>query len=723
MVPWSHFISEYKNDTSVAVAEATSTEKHGNMRNQTEKQIQDQHEPNPEEKFRRELAKSELVSKIRPKGVTPVLQTAPEAGLQEDTETCIPPHEAWRSLQVGKKNKCTKAAPASTEETAADTDLQCSKDTWARSRRCSSQSTSSDVSGAEHRSSSPDSQCGDSCEMESTPSVPISQQSDDAASGGIGQNKQLSPVLSAKPDPVVSLKRAVHFEALAQMRSAHVEAVLSAVVLADSTQNSSTQSLANEWLAKCTPSMDELACVQRCSQELNVMANKANPNWRVLPFGSHVSGLSLQGSDLDATMFMPESMAEDPGGASALNALRWVLRPILKQHPSFKVTEQVFSARVPIIKLRFENSLDVDLSCHNTRPLQNTGLIQAYVQLHPTVRELILAVKMWAKAADVCGGSEGKLSCYTFALMVLYYMQVDPSVSLPLLPTAAFDLVSEKPPGNFHPSWKCKLPLHVLLGRFFMFYAEIFSWGREVVSVRLGRRVEASDREFSSLPYRSLGRIHIEDPYDLKRNLHCVLGATQEHGLKAALAEASGVVRSVSLERSVAVRKGPAAPCKLAQEVGDIDQETASSEQQEGADDVKTGVDAHPAKADKATREPKAPLEASSEQPQDEDMKWWFAFVGSCCAYTFYAVYSGQLFRMSIALSALILILVSIDQRRRTGLGGMLTASAPLGNEFTNLPFTVKKHIRRSSRHRASRVSGRRHPESDQSILCDPPES
>jgi len=238
--------------------------------------------------------------------------------------------------------------------------------------------------------------------------------------------------------------------------------------------------------------------------------------------------------------------------------------------------------------------------------------------------------------------------------------------------------------------------------------------------VRLGRRVEASDREFSSLPYRSLGRIHIEDPYDLKRNLHCVLGATQEHGLKAALAEASGVVRSVSLERSVAVRKGPAAPCKLAQELGDIDQETASSEQQEGADDVKTGADAHPAKADKATREPKAPLEASSEQPQDEDMKWWFAFVGSCCAYTFYAVYSGQLFRMSIALSALILILLSIDQRRRTGLGGLLKASAD--HTCTSLPsasYHVKKHhVRRSSRHRR-RDPGDHPPQSAQN-LCDP---
>jgi hypothetical protein len=439
------------------------------------------------------------------------------------------------------------------------------------------------------------------------------------------------------------------------MRSAHVEAVLSAVVLAEGKRGEND---ANEYLAKCAASLAEFSYVQRCIEELSSIAKQADKQWRVLPFGSYVSGLALQGSDLDATCCMPESNQEDAGGSSAVSTLKWILPPLLKQHPSFTVTEQIYSARVPIIKLRFENCLDVDLSCHNMQPLENTGLIQAYVQVHPSVRELILAVKMWAKAADVCGGAHGKLSCYTFALMVIYYLQVDPSVNLPCLPTAAFDLTSERPSGKLHPCWSCKLPLPILLARFFMFYAEIFSWGREVVTVRLGRRVDANDSWFSSLSYRSSRRIHIEDPYDLKRNLHCVLGAQEEYALRLALAEASGVVRDESLAK-VSLHQHLATAKKKKQVLFDVTLLSRVVEAQP-PEAVPSSIMTKP----KDTTCHSTMLEKVIAV-EEEDFRMWFAFVSSCCLYAFYAVCSGHLFRLAIAVSGLLLILSRLTQQRR----------------------------------------------------------
>ena len=92
----------------------------------------------------------------------------------------------------------------------------------------------------------------------------------------------------------------------------------------------------------------------------------------------------------------------------------------------FEIIEEVWSARVPILKLRFDGKTDVDLSCHNLQALQNTYLLwarppsperallvsreclllfslvslssaKAYSMLNPVVRGLVITVKLWAK--------------------------------------------------------------------------------------------------------------------------------------------------------------------------------------------------------------------------------------------------------------------------------------------------------------------------------------
>jgi len=96
-------------------------------------------------------------------------------------------------------------------------------------------------------------------------------------------------------------------------------------------------------------------------------------------------------------------------------------------------------AKVPILRLRFEGCLEVDLSCNNRQPLKNTALLACYANMHPAVSRLGRAVKLWAKTAGVCGAADRNLSSYAFTLMVVYFLQVDSQVKLPCLPTDAFD--------------------------------------------------------------------------------------------------------------------------------------------------------------------------------------------------------------------------------------------------------------------------------------------
>lgn len=454
-------------------------------------------------------------------------------------------------------------------------------------------------------------------------------------------------------------------DATSQMRSAHAEAVLSAVVLAATQPRKSTR---NEWLAKSIPSADELARVARCVEELNTIAAGLDSTWRVFPFGSHVNGLALCGSDLDATLVTPTSQQQDAGGCRAISVLKEQLWPLLRNHSSFKVTELVFTAKVPIIKLRFEDALDVDLSCHNRRPLENTRLIKAYAEMHPSVQELILTVKLWAKAAGVCGAAEGKLSCYTFALMVIYYMQADWLVNLPCLPTTAFELDSEESPSDQQTQWSSPVPLTLLLDRFFMFYSEIFAWGDEVVSVRLGRRVEANSNEFSNLYGRSSRRIHVEDPYDLKRNLHCVLGAQEENDLMAAFAEASGVAHELvsSIKHS--------AP-RLESEQPEVQSSQASQQEPEPE---QTRRERHHARRERHRDKPRqrdmhenARLKDAKLQPlEEDDWRWWLTYTGSVSLYAIYAMFSGQLGRLCIACFFLMLVLYTVGRKPKSSSKG-----------------------------------------------------
>lgn len=49
---------------------------------------------------------------------------------------------------------------------------------------------------------------------------------------------------------------------------------------------------------------------------------------------------------------------------------------------------------------------------------------------------------------------------------------------------------------------------------------------------------------------------------------------------------------------------------------------------------------------------------------QSWDERWRFSLIGSCCAYSLYAMYSGHLIRLAMALTSLVLVLFSLEGRR-----------------------------------------------------------
>lgn len=287
-------------------------------------------------------------------------------------------------------------------------------------------------------------------------------------------------------------------------------------------------------LADSAPTAVDNNLTQACVRELDKICGLLGEGWRVEPFGSVVNGFGTRGSDLDVTCFNEDLPSDDE--SCEREELMSRLLPLLLEHPQFDVLERVVGARIPILKLRFAETLDVDLSCHNIEPLPNTWLLRAYADMHPYVRDLVVAVKLWAKAKGVCDAKNGHLSSYSLTLMALYFLQVDPEFKLPPLCTSSF---SEPNPAIPHLKWQPTCGLTRILSKFFQFYAVDFDWGAEVVSVRLAHRLSRMHEGFSPLNGRWISRLHVEDPFLLARNLNCALGRAQERALSAAIEEAA----------------------------------------------------------------------------------------------------------------------------------------------------------------------------------------
>eukprot|EP00929_Paragymnodinium_shiwhaense_P085320 TRINITY_DN4572_c0_g1_i1.p1 TRINITY_DN4572_c0_g1~~TRINITY_DN4572_c0_g1_i1.p1 ORF type:complete len:537 (-),score=139.07 TRINITY_DN4572_c0_g1_i1:376-1986(-) len=282
-------------------------------------------------------------------------------------------------------------------------------------------------------------------------------------------------------------------------------------------------------------------------------------------FGSVSNGCGERSADIDAVVELSSKVMKDVCEGSTQKALQ-KLRPHCTKRDMRFVT-WALGARVPILTLEAKtvrNSggapLHCDISFNNLLPLYNTQLFKAYADLDQRFTQLVVTIKRWAKCRHVCGAKEGNLSSYSFTLLVLFFLQ-----RMQLLPClhqlpheekshaegkktyqVGFCTAEEALP---HMKSRRNHSLGSLLRGFFDFYSDRtskgfapFAWGKEVVSVRVGRRGYKDEDEFARLrfePPRNFDNmselIHIEDPFDVERNLNCVLVQERHRELRAQL--------------------------------------------------------------------------------------------------------------------------------------------------------------------------------------------
>ncbi|XP_061134106.1 poly(A) RNA polymerase GLD2 isoform X1 [Syngnathus typhle] len=206
--------------------------------------------------------------------------------------------------------------------------------------------------------------------------------------------------------------------------------------------------------------------------------------------GSTMSGLACRSSDADLCYVLHENTKTDP--ITVLSALQRIMR-------SMNLVERVHLIRAKVPILRFQergSNLTFDLNVNNIVGIRNTFLLKSYAYVEPRIRPLILVVKKWAQHRQINDASQGTLSSYTLALMVLHYLQ---TLQTPVLPSLQMDF-----PECFDPSLEIDMipegaehiprfnsrnqsSLGMLLLGFLRYYATEFSWKKTVISVRVGK--------------------------------------------------------------------------------------------------------------------------------------------------------------------------------------------------------------------------------------------
>ena len=325
-----------------------------------------------------------------------------------------------------------------------------------------------------------------------------------------------------------------------------------------------------QFISRAVPSVDDIMSHNVVLDLVRDVARRVlDPSADIQMFGSAASGLCERGSDIDATVivdfailnkrFHGKNRAPSVGHETRLlcsEAVCAIAKYIESSNGTGLAVEGLINgAKVPIVVLSSFGRQIIDVSINNVLPTFNTKLLGEYSKLDDRVVGLVLCVKRWAKMTQVSDAKMGNLSSYSWSILCLYYLQyvgvipslqsrAPPGVSLYNCPSSgrSFDVgflsgrlaTVEKELVEKSMGGRCPLTLAELLCGFFTFYDREFKWGSEVVSIRVGgkARLSITDPEFGLLSQGSRSmmelppgteKIHIEDPFDLSRNLHCVM--------------------------------------------------------------------------------------------------------------------------------------------------------------------------------------------------------
>uniref|UniRef100_A0A3Q3M563 RNA uridylyltransferase n=1 Tax=Mastacembelus armatus TaxID=205130 RepID=A0A3Q3M563_9TELE len=142
-------------------------------------------------------------------------------------------------------------------------------------------------------------------------------------------------------------------------------------------------------------------------------------------YGSCLTRFAFKTSDINIDVTYPSSMTQP-------EVLIQVLE-ILKNSSEFSDVESDFHAKVPTVFCRdMSSGLMCKVSAGNDVACLTTNHLAALAKLEPRLVPLVLAFRYWARLCHIDCQAEGGIPSYSFALMVIFFLQQRKEPILPV---------------------------------------------------------------------------------------------------------------------------------------------------------------------------------------------------------------------------------------------------------------------------------------------------
>ncbi|XP_054836032.1 terminal uridylyltransferase 4 isoform X2 [Eublepharis macularius] len=150
--------------------------------------------------------------------------------------------------------------------------------------------------------------------------------------------------------------------------------------------------------------------------EMEKIIQQPLPECSLRMYGSCLTRFAFKTSDVNIDVKFPSKMSHPDVLIQVLD--------ILKNSASYSDVESDFHAKVPVVFCKdVKSGLTCKVSAGNDVACLTTDLLATLGKLEPVLVPLVLAFRYWARLCHIDCQAEGGIPSYSFALMVIFFLQ------------------------------------------------------------------------------------------------------------------------------------------------------------------------------------------------------------------------------------------------------------------------------------------------------------
>ncbi|XP_030427312.1 terminal uridylyltransferase 4 isoform X1 [Gopherus evgoodei] len=155
---------------------------------------------------------------------------------------------------------------------------------------------------------------------------------------------------------------------------------------------------------------------QEIVNEMEKIIQQPLPECSLRMYGSCLTRFAFKTSDVNIDIKFPSKMSHPDVLIQVLD--------ILKNSAFYSDVESDFHAKVPVVFCKdVKSGLTCKVSARNDVACLTTDLLAALGKLEPVLAPLVLAFRYWARLCHIDCQAEGGIPSYSFALMVIFFLQ------------------------------------------------------------------------------------------------------------------------------------------------------------------------------------------------------------------------------------------------------------------------------------------------------------